>query len=220
MSCSRGLGIDIFIPVADFEGIFVNSDSSPNIEPRYAFCKLPSLFHSLEFDGPFQRCCLCERALLEGDGFQSPYFIERIFKGSEPIVEYALCFQCRSDQQERVSAESMKRIRAHWSSRVDESKRATEMVDGYLCGDLTIEDWTNQCVLTGQPLSECKSHQVVGLAFGHNLMLSALPVMISGAAMEEIQPLLSEETQGWMDDFVSDQFGMPPEFLDVPPVFI
>jgi hypothetical protein len=27
---------------------------------------------------------------------------------------------------------------------------------------------------------------------------------------------LSEQTRGWMRDFVSDNFGMPPEFCDSP----
>ena len=49
------------------------------------------------------------------------------------------------------------------------------------------------------------------------------PMMISGVAMRQIAELLSEQTRGWMDDFVGDNFGMPPEFCDNPdlmPLFI
>ena len=37
-------------------------------------------------------------------------------------------------------------------------------------------------------------------------MLNLFPVMISGDASKQISELLSEQTKGWMSDFVSDQF--------------
>ncbi len=154
------------------------------------------------------------------EGSAQPYLIERIFRGNEPIIEYAMCFRCRIGQQEQISQASLLRLQQLWDGRVDQDQRAAEMVGAYLKGDVTVDAWTDHCVLTGTPLEKCKDHQVVALAVGDELLLSYLPVMISDIAIEEIQKLLSEKTKGWMDDFISDQFGMPPEFIECPPMLV
>lgn len=195
----------------------MNSDDFSNVSPAFTLCEIPPLFQSLELDGLFQKCCLCEQELLS---LQQPYSIERIFRGSEPIIEYAMCFRCRTGQQEQISKESLLRLQNYWDKRVDQHDRAAELVGKYLKDEITIDAWTDHCVLTGTPLEKCKNHQVVGLAFGDEMLLSYLPVMISDVAIEEIQKLLSEKTRGWMDDFISDQFGMPPEFLECPPMLV
>ncbi len=198
----------------------MNSNEFSNVSPAFTFCQIPPLFQSLELEGLFQRCCLCERQLLVETESVEPYLIERIFRGSEPIVEYAMCFRCKVCQQEQISKKSLQRLQQLWDERVDQNERAAWLVGGYLKGEFTVDKWTDHCVLSGTPLSKCKDYQVVALAFGHELMLSYLPVMISDVAIEEIQELLSEKTKGWMDDFISDQFGMPPEFLECPPVLV
>ena len=35
-----------------------------------------------------------------------------------------------------------------------------------------------------------------------------------GKAIERLNDLLSEQTRGWMNDFIEEHFGMPPEFCD------
>ena len=57
----------------------------------------------------------------------------------------------------------------------------------------------------------------MALCRGDRMILGiSSPMMISGAATEEIIGLLSEQTKGWLEDFVGDNFGMPSEFCDNP----
>lgn len=196
----------------------MNNNESLNLFPPFEFCEIPPLFQSLELDGLFKKCCLCECEVLAEPA--EPYLIERIFRGPEPIVEYAMCFRCRMCQQEGLSEESLLRLQQLWDERVDQDARTARLLAAYKAGEITVDGWTEHCVLTGKPLEECKDYQVIAVAYGRELMLSHLPVMISDDAIEEIQPLLSEQTKGWMDDFISDQFGMPPEFLECPPVLV
>ena len=44
--------------------------------------------------------------------------------------------------------------------------------------------------------------------------------MISDTAVREMEKLLSKKTRERMDDFVDEYFGMPPEFKDLPVVFV
>ena len=74
-----------------------------------------------------------------------------------------------------------------------------------------------ECVITGQAASECDERQIMALCRGDQMMLGiSSPIMLSGAAIEKLVKLLSEQTKGWLSDFVGDNFGMPPEFCDNP----
>ena len=199
--------------------------SSENDDYRFQpmpeiLCEIPSLFHSLEFDGPFKQCCLCERPLLES-GDQAPrYVIERIFHRSEPIVEYAICERCHVGQLDCISAESLKALRQFWSERFNaQLSRAQLMVD-FFANKSKVDDWVERCIFTDRLREQCDRYQVAAIARGNQLMLNLFPVMISGDASKQISELLSEQTKGWMSDFVSDQFGMPPEFSEYPPVLV
>ena len=78
--------------------------------------------------------------------------------------------------------------------------------------EITPEKWLDHCLISGRPRSEITNFQIGGLFFGDKMALSALPYLISAKAVEEIGEKLSEQTRGYMRDFIGDQFGMPPEF--------
>jgi hypothetical protein len=43
-----------------------------------------------------------------------------------------------------------------------------------------------------------------------------MPMLISSEAAEELSELLSQSTKDELDDFVSRNFGIPPELRDLP----
>ena len=63
---------------------------------------IPPVFHSLELGGPFRECLICEGNLLDCDS-PKRYMIERIFRGTEPILEYAMCQACHHDMSQQIS---------------------------------------------------------------------------------------------------------------------
>ena len=91
------------------------------IQPRLV--PIPKAFHSLELDGPFQTCLQCGGDLLTADR----YMIERVFKGTEPIVEYAMCSYCVDDASSELSAESLRNVREHFLRNLDVHARVERL---------------------------------------------------------------------------------------------
>ena len=175
---------------------------------------IPPIFHQLH-DGPFQRCMICDGELIEAD---RRYVVERIFRDSEPILEYALCLDCHGQLAEEISEESMQRLQQYFEENLDLERLLRRSLE--LAGADEIDPWLDECLLTGQAASECRERQVFAHCQGDQLLLGApnflSPMMLSGSAVEAISDQLSETTRGWMDDFVGEHFGMSPDLIDAP----
>ncbi len=172
---------------------------------------IPNVFQSLEHDGPFTQCLRCECRLRE-DGRE--YFIERVFRGSEPIIEYAVCLQCHEAMCEELSEASRQSIDTFFRQHADFERRLRRLEEWGHRGD--VDDWIGECLLTNTKRSECREYQVIAFCRGEYLELGATPFMISGEAVESLSELLSEQTRGWLEDFLGNHFGMPPEFCEPP----
>jgi hypothetical protein len=173
---------------------------------------IPAAFHSLELDGPFEKCLLCDCELRSSG---QPYMIERVFKRAEPIIEYAMCQSCITTSNEELSTESRQSIREWFQASFNPLTRLREM-DRYR-DDSDVQSLFSECAITGTAAGNCQERQIMAMCQGDRLIVGfGSPMMLSGAAIEQIVELLSEQTRGWMQDFVSDNFGMPPEFCDSP----
>ncbi len=186
----------------DFESLF-HDDDPPT-------CPIPPELHSLEAGGPFQRCLQCGCHLLE----TNLYMIERVFRGTEPIIEYAMCFNCAQGSSKEISQASREHITRYFRENMDFSGRAELARECFETG--SVEQLLNHCVVTGANSSDCRERQICAWCDGDKVRLDLPPIMISGAAVEALSEQLSEQTKGWMNDFVGDNFGMPSEFIDSP----
>ncbi|MEM8735895.1 MAG: hypothetical protein AAGG44_16825 [Planctomycetota bacterium] len=171
---------------------------------------IPKQFHSLYHEGPFTRCIDCGRDLMDPE---CTYCIERVFRGTEPICEMAICLDCRAKISEELSKDSMMRIQAYVEERLDFELRyeATTEWEGS-----QIERWIDHCALLKIPVSECRGYQIAALCKGNMMSIDMLPMMISGTATEEMQRLMSKKTRERLGDMVQDFFGQPSEFADGP----
>lgn len=101
--------------------------------------EIPPIFFSVEFDGPFRQCQICSRGLLdEGES----YLIEKVFRGTETIVEIATCMSCAIEMQSEISEESSLVLhqefeqkvnigqRLQWLDRISESSSSAFEPDG------------------------------------------------------------------------------------------
>lgn len=174
------------------------------------FVPIPPVFQSLEKDGPFEKCINCDTFLLDG----TTYLIERAFKGSEPIIEMAVCLECHDRLAQELSQESREKMTEFMKGRVDQKARNKLMLKSECVSE--VDTWLSNCLLTGAASEDCQERQIYGLCIGDQMILDQMPFMISGAGIEEMTGLLSEQTKGWMHDFMDKNFGMPPEFCDSP----
>jgi len=184
------------------------SDQFWPLQPQ--FVPIPEMFHSLELDGPFQNCLRCGKDLLQAER----YLIERVFKGAEPIVEYAMCGVCVENESQGLSAESLEKVRQHFLDHLDVQSRVERLRP--LLNQADVAPWLNNCLFTGLAAEDCRERQICAWCEGDQLRLDYSPFMLSGKAVGEISDQLSEQTRGWMQDFVGENFGLPSEFCDNP----
>ena len=185
------------------------------INPVEKLVPIPTTFHAL-YDGPFQHCIDCECSLITSD---KQYIVERIFRGSEPILEYALCEDCHQKILQELSRESLEAIEAFFVERMDYPRRAALANPD---PDAALDEWIGHCCVSLEPAVNCHEHQIVALCQGDQMVLGpSSPMMISGAVVEEVAEKLSRSTRDQLDDFVGTHFGMPSDFCDTPtPILI
>jgi hypothetical protein len=84
-------------------------------------------------------------------------------------------------------------------------------------GPPDLDKWMDRCIIHGTPMDELEEFQLVGHCVGREMLLTHMPLVIGGPAMEEIIQELSNETLDELGGFRDEYFGLPPEFSrDVP----
>ena len=105
------------------------------------------------------------------------------------------------------------RINAYMEERFDYEMR---FEDTQQWGADELHRWLEKCILLKTPAEECKDYQVAALCRGNLMSIDLLPIMISSAATEEMQKLMSKKTRDKLGDMIQDFFGQPSEFADGP----
>ncbi len=190
----------------------------------YPLLHIPKEFYSTETKAPIERCIDCDRFLLE-EGVE--YIIEKAMRHyksydlNNTIFEYAICKECAQKMMASLSRSSLSKINEHFDLNTDLSLRAQRNLKQTKAP--RIDDLIGNCLLKGTPRKENREYQICCQCVGDQMVLSHMPYMIGMEAMEEIQELLSPETKRELDDFVGDNFGLPPEWkraLEDRPVFV
>lgn len=200
---------------------------------------IPEVFHSADTRAPLERCLVCERPLLDTT---EEYLIEKAvrqypeYEVKEVIIEYALCLNCHADMQDSISDDSKHALEAYFlenanlhqrivslmadSSPLDAdsyTERTTDAEDNHGENLPNLEKWLDHCIVHGTPMDELEEFQLVGHCIGREMLLTHMPLVIGGPAMDEIIHELSNETLDELGGFRDEYFGLPPEFSrDVP----
>ena len=189
-----------------------DDDQDKSSENITRFLKIPKLFYSVEKDAPFIECILCGANLFSTNRH---YVIEKIYRGSEVIIELAMCLDCRGNQSEEgMSEKSAKMIQQFLSERIDFQRRMELM--SQVNDQDSIDPWLERCLLSDQPGQMFREYQIVALCRGPWIQRDFYPALISGKSLETLTDVLSDETRDWMDDFIGSNFGMPSEFCQPP----
>jgi hypothetical protein len=179
------------------------------------YVPIPKIFHSVYEEGPFSRCIVCSRNLLDEP---VDYMIEKAYRGTEVIVEYAICQACAERLGSELSAESTARIERYLAERVDWAGRLQRLAglpaDTLAGGD--IEPWIDRCLINREPRTGLHSYQIYAKCRGSRLERTLLPFMVGGPVTHEMGKLLSKKTRDRLDDFVGDYLGMDPTLVDAP----
>lgn len=172
---------------------------------------IPHSFYDEDTDAPFEECLVCERSLRDGT---TEYVIEKGYRGfdaydvQETVFGYALCMPCHLTLSRSFSDISKQRCQVYLQERVDLRDRAATLLDD---DGADPDRWTQECIVHGTPKDELTEYQILAHCHGDDLLLTHLPLLIGGPAVDELVQRLSNETLDELGGFRDEYFGLPPE---------
>ncbi|RMH63398.1 MAG: hypothetical protein D6677_07280 [Calditrichaeota bacterium] len=175
---------------------------------------IPDIFKQ-SFNGkPFSHCLICEKELIASGAH---YIIEKAIRHyprnntEDVIFEYAMCVTCHEEIMRHYSQESLQAMRRFFAEHVDFRLRHNTMVDMAKSNTFATSDWIRNCLIKGTPIEHLREYQLGAECMGDQMILSGMPYIIGGPAIDELTMQLSNETidqmRGYMDQFL----GVPPE---------
>lgn len=172
---------------------------------------IPDLFYSSETNAPFEHCLICDQALLDGS---TEYLIEKGYRHfeaydvEETVFGYALCLDCHATLSQSFSTLSKQRCQSYLADHVDLSQRTASLLGA---DEVEPSRWTRHCIVHDTPKEELREYQMLAHCHGESMILTHLPLMIGGPAMDDLIQRLSNETLDELGGFRDDYFGLPPE---------
>jgi len=169
--------------------------------------EIPPVFYSEEKESIFRSCTFCQKELIQSN---SHYFVEKAFKSypvkgvKDIIFEYAICASCHQQMHSQLSESSRKAINNFF-----QENRKPQILTSEQSYDPN--NYLKYCSLSNAKTQELEEYQIIGEFQGDKIILSGLPIVLSGAIMDEVQELLSPETKEELDDFMDQITDLPPD---------
>ena len=173
------------------------------------FQEIPKIFYSYQTQKPFCDCLVCNCYLLD----DQTYVIEKAYKkhpgytAQDVIFDYAICLACALKMRQEFSTDSLAKINAYLSEHVIMNPLPHQK------GPIDIDKCLAQCAVKKTKIREITSYQIYGHFHGNRLIKSISPYLISQSAIEEIIPLISNDTQDVLNDFYNRHLNPDPEML-------
>ena len=183
-----------------------------NIIPIKEFMEIPDDFHNSDTRNKFTHCIDCNKYLLDSGVL---YVIEKAvkqnvkYKTSDIIFEYAMCWDCMEVTRKSFSQESMQRMNEYFDQNLDVEKRRSLLIRD---GQTDYKDWISHCLFKGTPRELLTEYQLACQCDGPYMLFYQMPLLIGGAAIDEITMLLSDQTIGEINRFYKKFFPVPTEF--------
>ena len=177
---------------------------------------IPPTFYAEDTEAPFEQCLACDRSLRDGP---VDYVIEKGYRSfedydvEETVFGYALCMRCHATLSRSFSAASKRRCEAYLAEHVDLRERSAALLGA---DPVDPERWTRHCIVHDTPREELQEYQLLAHCRGDELLLTHLPLLIGGPAVEALVQRLSNETLDELGGFRDEHFGVPPDLQRQP----
>ncbi|HHG83237.1 MAG TPA: hypothetical protein ENJ82_00680, partial [Bacteroidetes bacterium] len=130
-------------------------DSSQNkISP---LVEIPKMFYDFLSREPISRCICCGDELLQSG---REYMIEKSIKGSDVLIEYAICFGCAKKKHDQMSVTTLTKLDSFFHEMVDHEARAFHLLRRH--NGFSFEGWIDHCLLSGQRRDKLDQFVLVG----------------------------------------------------------
>ncbi len=202
----------------------MDEEKKPELSSIIKSTALPEIFYSDSTGKPLKECVMCGKNVLEPG---TPYLIEKAFRYNkkydirDTILEYAVCHECYEKMAAKLSTESLQRMQDYFSNNIHFMLRAEALIGR---PEPKLNDWIGKCCVKGTDISDCAEYQVCCQCEGDKMLFTHLPIMLSEAALMELNELLSAKTKEELDRFRDEFLGLPPELRELlkdrAPVFV
>ena len=154
--------------------------------------EIPEELHSVERGGPFESCTACAKKL------EGVYQIHKAVRGTECVLEMAVCSECMQGLSSEFSEQSTKAIQEFLR---DHGKLGALGSGGDGCEFCTRES------------DALGNYSITGVCWDAFLILPA--IRVCEPCEESLQEMLSKQTRDIYDDFVRDHLPGVPEGVDL-----
>jgi len=170
--------------------------------------EIPTIFFDTISEEPIAKCQMCEKNLYHGN---EPYIIEKAFRKTEVIFEYAMCMKCADKMRKEMSTESMQAVEKYMMQNARFMERANELRDL----EYDTDKWLQKCLVKNEHRDSQEEYQIYGMFWGDKMIQNQFPYMMSGTALEELQSVISAKTKDEIDRFKNEFFNIPPELEEL-----
>lgn len=176
------------------------------------FQDIPEDFYSFETKRPFEHCIDCNSYLLDG----KTYMIEKAMKrydgysAEDTIFDYAICLDCATRMRKEFSRKSLENLDNYFARNFKMRTFDQET-------DLNIDECLGSCMVKEIPKEETQEFQLYAFCQGKKLVKNIPPYMISGQAIEEVLPLISQQTTDFLNGFYKEHFSPDPSLFEPVP---
>lgn len=174
--------------------------------------EIPSLFYSFPGDEPFKKCIECERNLMEDN---CEYVIEKAIRNyteystQDTIFDYAICMECATSINQKLSKESMLKIKQYFAENLNVENRERRIIEA--AGD--IMKLTNRCMIKDTEAKASGEFQIYAYCVGNKISLDNPPYMISGEVLDEVAEVISKQTRDILNGFFDSHFSPDPSLM-------
>jgi hypothetical protein len=185
---------------------------SDSVIPLHA-APIPQIFWSDVTCQPFENCIKCERYLLEEGTL---YLIEKAIKSYvgfdaiSTVFEYAMCMDCAHEMHKELSVSSRTKIETYFEQNTNFDARRNELKE-----NLEINNWIQNCIITGERPTEGGEYQIYGQCDGKHFLYHDFPYMMSGEVVDSLIDLMSNKTLDELNNFKNNLTQGPSEFQEL-----
>lgn len=178
---------------------------------------IPPLFFSFDSNDMFKKCIECERDLDE----TCDYVIEKAvrtypgYEAKDIIFDYALCLNCAMQIRESFSKKSIQALDQYFAQH---ATHRVVLVNEE--GEFDVDECVSSCMVKGTKAKDLTEYQIYAHCRGTELSAQIPPYMVSNDAIEEVIPLLSNETQDILNGFFNKHFSPDPSIMNPVPKIV
>jgi len=139
------------------------------------------------------------------------HIVNQSYVGDECVFEFAMCFDCREQMNEKLSEKSRVAMFDFMHDNTDMESREEELGD-----DSDTDDYITNCLTCGKSREDSKSYTIGAMFSASQIIKGPFPMLICDDCEGKIGETISAETRDVWDNFIGEHFPGPPSEVTLP----